>query len=140
VNPLLLGGIFDIGGKLLDKFFPDPAERARKQLELLAMQQAGELKELETRMSAILAEASSTDPWTSRARPSFLYVFYFIILSMVFLAPVIGVFAPDQMDVYFTNVGRGFAAIPEELWWAFTTGYLGYAGARTYEKNRGVAK
>lgn len=140
MNPLLIGGIFDIGGKLLDKFFPDPAVRAQKQLELLQMQQAGELKELETRMSAILAEANSTDPWTSRARPSFLYVFYFIILSMVFLAPVIGVFHPTAMDNYFANVGKGFAAIPEEMWWAFTAGYLGYAGARTIEKNRGTAK
>ena len=139
MNPLLLGGIFDIGGKLLDKFFPDPAERAQKQFELLQMQQNGELKELETRMSAILAEASSSDPWTSRARPSFLYVFYTIILCMVVVAPVIGVFHPGAMDAFFANVGKGFAAIPEEMWWAFTAGYLGYAGARTFEKRKGVA-
>ena len=139
MNPLLASGIFDIGGKILDKFFPDLAERAQKQLELLQLQQSGELKELETRMSAILAEAGSADPWTSRARPTFLYVFYFIILSMVFLAPVVGVIVPEAMDVYFANVGKGFAAIPEEMWWAFTAGYLGYAGARTFEKRKGVA-
>lgn len=136
---MLISGIFEVGSKLLDKFFPDPAERAQKQLELLQLQQSGELKELETRMSAILAEANSSDPWTSRARPSFLYVFYFIILSMVFLAPVAGVFAPEAMDAYFANVGKGFASIPEEMWWAFTAGYLGYAGARTFEKRKGVA-
>lgn len=140
MNPVLLGGVLDIGGKLIDKWFPDPAEKAKHQLELLQMQQTGELKELETRMSAILAEANSADPWTSRARPSFLYVFYFIILSMVFLAPVIGVFAPDAMDTYFSNVGKGFASIPEEMWWAFTAGYLGYAGARTFEKRKGVTR
>jgi hypothetical protein len=139
MNPLLLGGIFDIGKSLIDKLLPDPAARAKAQMDLLVLQQNGELKELETRMSAILAEANSADPWTSRARPSFLYVFYFIILSMVLVAPVVGVFAPEQMDIYFTNVGRGFAAIPEAMWWAFTTGYLGYAGARTIEKARGVA-
>ena len=140
MNPLLLGAIFDTGSKLLDKFFPDPAVRAQKQIELLTMQQNGELKELETRMSAILAEANSADPWTSRARPSFLYVFYFIILSMVFVAPVVGVFVPSAMDTYFANVGKGFASIPEEMWWAFTAGYLGYAGARTFEKNKGTTK
>lgn len=139
MNPLLISGIFEVGSKLLDKFFPDPAERAQKQIELLQLQQSGELKELETRMSAILAEASSTDPWTSRARPSFLYVFYFIILSMTVAAPVLGVFAPEAMGAFFANVGKGFAAIPEELWWAFTAGYLGYAGARTFEKRKGVA-
>ena len=139
MNPLLVGGIFEIGKSLIDKFFPDPAERARKEIELLQMQQTGELKELETRMSAILAEASSTDPWTSRARPSFLYVFYAIILTMVVVAPVIGVFHPAAMGAFFANVGKGFAAIPEEMWWAFTAGYLGYAGARTFEKRKGVA-
>jgi len=140
VNPLLIGGIFDIGGKLLDKFFPDPEERARKQLELLQMQQAGELKELETRMSAILAEANSADPWTSRARPTFLYVFYAIILGMTVVAPLFGVFNPVAMAAFYDNVGKGFDAIPEELWWTFTAGYLGYAGARTFEKRKGVAR
>ena len=140
MNPLLIGGIFDIGGKLLDKFFPDPEERARKQLELLQMQQAGELKELETRMSAILAEANSADPWTSRARPTFLYVFYAIILGMTVVAPLFGVFNPVAMAAFYDNVGKGFDAIPEELWWTFTAGYLGYAGARTFEKRKGVAR
>ena len=140
MNPLLIGGIFDIGGKLLDKLFPDPEERARKQFELLQMQQTGELKELETRMSAILAEANSADPWTSRARPTFLYVFYAIILGMTVVAPLFGVFNPVAMAAFYDNVGKGFDAIPEELWWTFTAGYLGYAGARTFEKRKGVAR
>lgn len=139
MNPLLVGAVFDMGGKLLDKFFPDPTIRAQKQLELLQMQQHGELKELETRMAAILAEANSTDPWTSRARPSFLYVFYAIILGMTIAAPVLGVFHPQAMELFFANVGKGFDAIPEEMWWTFTAGYLGYAGARTFEKRKGVA-
>ena len=140
MNPLLLSGIFEVGKGLIDKLLPDPEAKAKAQMDLLAMQQNGELKELETRMSAILAEASSADPWTSRARPSFLYVFYFIILSMTVVAPIVGVLNPAAMDVYFTNVGKGFAAIPEELWWTFTAGYLGYAGARTFEKRKGVSK
>lgn len=140
MNPLLIGGLFEIGKGLIDKLLPDPQAKAKAQMELLQMQQNGELKELETRMSAILAEASSADPWTSRARPSFLYVFYFIILSMTVVAPVLGVLNPDAMDLYFINVGKGFGAIPEELWWTFTAGYLGYAGARTFEKRKGVAK
>lgn len=140
MNPLLLGGIFDIGRTLIDKLLPDPAAKAKAQMDLLVLQQTGDLKELETRMSVILAEASSTDPWTSRARPSFLYVFYFIILAMTVLAPVIGVFQPQAMDSFFANVGKGFSAIPEELWWTFSAGYLGYAGARTFEKSKGVTK
>lgn len=140
MNPLLLGGIFEVGKSLIDKLIPDPQAKAKAQLELIQMQQNGELKELETRMGAILAEANSADPWTSRARPSFMYVFYFIILSLTVVAPIIGVFNPEAMQLFFSNVGAGFIAIPEELWWTFTAGYLGYAGARTYEKKAGVAK
>jgi hypothetical protein len=140
MDPFIVGGILELGKSLIGKLIRNPEDKAKAELDLLLMHQTGELKELETRMSAILAEANSADPWTSRARPSFLYVFYFIILSMVFIAPVIGVFAPDQMDVYFTNVGRGFAAIPDALWATFTAGYLGYAGFRTMEKRKGVAR
>lgn len=131
--------LLEMGSKLIDKLIPDPQAKAKAQLDLLSLQQNGDLKELETRMSAIIAEASSTDPWTSRARPSFLYVFYFVILSLTVVAPVIGVFNPDAMTLFFENVGKGFEAIPEELWWTFSAGYLGYAGARTFEKRKGVA-
>jgi len=30
-----LGALLDIGGKLIDKFFPDPEQKAKAQLELL---------------------------------------------------------------------------------------------------------
>ena len=139
MNPLLIGGIFDIGGKLLDKFFPDPEERARKQFELLQMQQTGELKELETRMSAILAEASSTDPWTSRARPSFLYVIYVMILMSIPLG-VLSAFEPQVADAIASGMQKWLAAIPEDLYVLFGIGYVGYAGARTWEKRKGTAR
>lgn len=139
MNPLLIGGIFDIGGKLLDKFFPDPAERAQKQLELLQMQQTGELKELETRMSAILAEASSTDPWTSRARPSFLYVIYVMILMSIPMG-VLSAFEPQMADAIAAGMQKWLAAIPEDLYVLFGVGYVGYSGARMLEKRKGTAR
>ena len=73
MDPLTISGIFGIGGKLIDKLFPDPEQRAKAQLELMKMQQAGELDDVKVQLSAIIAEAQSSDPWTSRARPSFLY-------------------------------------------------------------------
>lgn len=139
MNPLLIGGIFDIGGKLLDKFFPDPEERARKQFELLQMQQTGELKELETRMSAILAEASSTDPWTSRARPSFLYVIYVMILMSIPMG-VLSAFEPQMADAIASGMQKWLAAIPEDLYVLFGVGYVGYSGARMLEKRKGTAR
>lgn len=132
--------LFGIGEKLIDKLIPDPEAKAKAKLDLVVLQQQGELTELETRMSAILAEANSADPWTSRARPSFMYVFYFVLILLVIVAPFVGIFYPDQMAQFYTNVAAGFKAIPEAMWWAFTSGFLGYAGARTYEKTKGVAK
>ncbi len=125
---------------LLDKLIPDPAEREKAKLELLKESNQQSLQEMTASMSAILAEASSADKWTSRARPSFMYVFYFIIIGLVFVAPLVGVFYPNQMSFFLSNVGKGFAAIPEPMWWTFSAGYLGYAGARSYEKTRGAAR
>jgi hypothetical protein len=39
MNPLLLSGLFDLGKGLIDRLFPDPAQAAAAQLELLKMQQ-----------------------------------------------------------------------------------------------------
>ena len=65
---------------IIDKVIPDKDARARAKLELLALEGTQELKQIEARLSAIVAEAQSSDPWTSRARPSFLYVMYALIL------------------------------------------------------------
>ncbi len=137
---LLAGGLIEIGTTLIKRLIPDKEAQAKAELELALMQQNGELQELQTRMSAIVAEANSADPWTSRARPSFMYVFYFIIIMLTFVVPLIGVFNPDAMASFYANVATGFKAIPEEMWWTFSVGYLGYSGARSYEKRHGVTK
>lgn len=128
----LVAGLF---GKVLDKAWPDPAQRAQAALEIEKLRQSGEFKELDAAMSAILAEASSQDPWTSRARPAFMYVFYFILLALVIFAPIIGVFKPGEMKSFFEHVKFGFESVPEALWWTFSAGYLGYTTARTWEKS-----
>jgi hypothetical protein len=133
-------GIIGIGGKLIDKLIPDPDAKAKAQLELLRLQQSGELEELNAQLSVIKAEAQSNDPWTSRARPMFMYTFYFLLVALVVVAPVCGIFFPERMTAFFANVAAGFQAIPEALWWTFSAGYLGYSGARTFEKTKGVAK
>lgn len=138
IPAIIAGGLFDIGKALIDKLIPNPEANAAAQLELMKLDQNGQLNELQTRMSSILAEANSEDPWTSRARPSFMYVFYLIIIFMVMGAPIMGIFFPVQMDLFFQNVGKGFNAIPEAMWWTFSAGYLGYTGTKTFEKMRGI--
>lgn len=134
MNPLIVGGVFEMGKSLIDRLIPNPEAKAKAQMELLKMEQDGELQLMSARMSAIVAEAKSADPWTSRARPTFMYVFYLIMIALVLVGPFVGIFFPEGMDQFFVNVAHGFAAIPEAAWWTFSAGYLGYAGARTYEK------
>lgn len=46
MNPLLLSGIFQIGEKLIERFFPDPEKQAQAKLDLLKLQESGELAKL----------------------------------------------------------------------------------------------
>lgn len=134
----MIDGIFNLGSELIKRLFPDPAQKAQAELVLLEMQQRGELELFKTQLSAILAEAQSPDPWTSRARPSFMYVIYLLLL---FGLPMGFISAYDPTIA--SNISIGFKqwliAIPSDLYALFGVGYLGYAGARTWEKAKGVA-
>jgi len=121
---------FSIGEKIIDKIFPDPAERDKAKLELLKLQQEGQFRELEVQMSAILAEAKSADPWTSRARPSFLYVMYALILAAIPMG-VVSAFHPEVAARIGAGLGAWLNAIPESLWAVFGIGYTGYTVARS---------
>lgn len=78
---------------IIDKIIPDKEARAKAKLELLQLEGAQELKEIEARLAAIVAEANSSDPWTSRARPSFLYVMYVMLLFALPMG-VVAAFSP----------------------------------------------
>ena len=135
----LLSSVFAIGTKLIDKFFPDPAQKAAAQLELLKMQQSGDLEEMKTQLSAIVAEAQSADPWTSRARPSFLYVVYLLLLWSIPMG-VLTVFKPEAAAAFTTGFKAWMSAIPDPIITLFGTVMLGYVAGRSWEKVRGVAK
>lgn len=132
-------GLFSLGSEILDRVIPDPEARDKAKLELLKMEQDGRFEEMRIRLSAILAEANSADPWTSRARPSFLYVMYVMILTAIPVG-IAQVINPAAVAVFTAGVHAWLAAIPEELWWLFGAGYLGYSGARAIEKRKGVTK
>lgn len=133
----LLDGLIAPLSKLIDKIIPDPRARDAAKLELLKLQGSQELEAVRVQMSAIIAEAGSADPWTSRARPSFLYVMYAIILWAI----PMGLIAATQPEMA-KNIAAGMNAylggIPEPLWTLFGTGYLGYTVARQWGKAKGT--
>lgn len=124
--------------KVIDKLFPDPEQAAKAKMELALMEQQGHLRETEVRLSAIIMEAQSSDPWTSRARPSFLYVIYIYILAAI---PMGFMFManPEGAQQVIAGVSGWLAGIPDAMWTTFTVGYLGYVGARSLDKAK-IAK
>ncbi len=122
---------------IIDKIIPDKEERAKAKLRLIEMQGTQELKTIETRLGAIIAEANSRDPWTSRARPSFLYVMYVIILAALPMG-LLAAFDADMAQGIARGMNTYLSGLPEPLYALFGTGYLGYTAARQWGKIKGV--
>ena len=135
----IIEGIIGPIGRLIDKIIPDPEARDRAKLELLKLQGGQEMEVLKTQLSAIVSEAQSTDPWTSRARPSFLYVMYALILWAIPMG-LIAAARPEMADAIARGMNAYLAGIPEPLYALFGTGYLGYTAARSWGKAKGFEK
>ena len=124
---------------IIDKVIPDKAARERAKLELIKLEGSQEMQQVEARLSAIIAEAQSTDPWTSRARPSFLYVMYAMILWALPMG-LIAAFRPEAARDIAAGMNAYLAGLPEPLYALFGTGYLGYTAARQWGKVKGVER
>ncbi len=124
---------------LIDKVIPNPAQRDKAKLELLALQGSQEMAAISAQLSAIVAEANSHDPWTSRARPSFLYVMYTLLLFALPMG-VLAAFRPDKALAIGQGMNAYLSGLPEPLYVLFGTGYLGYTAARQWGKVAGSDK
>ena len=125
--------------ELLDKLIPDKEARARAKLELIKLEGTQEMELIEARLKAIVAEAQSSDPWTSRARPSFLYVMYVMILWALPMG-LLAAFNPSAAKEIASGMNAYLNGLPEPLYALFGTGYLGYTAARQWGKVKGVEK
>ena len=124
---------------IIDKVIPDREARDRAKLELIKLRGSQEMEALQTQLSAIVAEAGSHDPWTSRARPSFLYVMYALILWALPMG-VISALSPGVARGIAEGMGAYLGALPEPLYVLFGTGYLGYTVTRQWGKIAGSDK
>ena len=131
----LLGPITSI----IDKVIPDQAARDRAKLDLLELQGTRELQQVEAQLSAIVAEAGSRDRWASRARPSFLYVMYALILWALPMG-VLAAFRPGMAAAIGSGMNAYLGGLPDSLYALFGTGYLGYTAARQWGKVAGTDK
>jgi hypothetical protein len=135
----LLGTIIGPISAIIDKVIPDKAARERAKLELIALEGTQELRLIEAQLQAIVAEAQSHDPWTSRARPSFLYVMYAMILFALPMG-LLSAISPQAAADIASGINTYLNGLPEPLYALFGTGYLGYTAARQWGKSRGTDK
>ena len=133
MNPLILGGIFDLGKSLIDRFVPDPAEKAKAEMEMLRMAADGELKQVIAQLEINAREAAHPSIFVAGWRPFFgwsggIGFIYATILqpALAWLAAIKGWPAPPSLNL--------------DLLWVVITGMLGIGGLRTFEKAKGVTK
>ena len=77
------------------------------------------------------------DPWITRARPTFLYVMYTLLLGAI-PAGLIAAVRPQMAQALAAGMAAYLNASPEPLYALFGTGYLGYTLARSWGKAKGV--
>lgn len=101
--------IVAVGMKLLDKFFPDPEQKAKAQLELLQMQQNGELAQINAEIAQnqeITKRWQSdmgSDSWLAKnIRPLVLL----IILGGYFTFALLSAFDIDTNKSYVELLGN----------------------------------
>jgi len=132
--------LLDIGSKVIDRLWPDPTQAAAAKIELLKMQQTGELAQLAAntdlakgQLDVNKAEAGNGSLFTSGWRPfvgwtcgaAFAYKFVlapFIVLGLTAAGHPISLPVLD-----FTEMST------------ILLGMLGLGGMRTVEKIKGVA-
>jgi hypothetical protein len=121
-----IGALIDIGGKILDKVFPDPAQEEQAKLKLLEMQQNGELAKLNAdvaeqhELTERLSADMGSDSWLSKnIRPM---VLIFILLAYTGFA-IASMFDFETRGNYVELLGN---------WGMVVMSF--YFGGRTFEK------
>ena len=130
---ILSGGVGQLFKDVVGTFKESPEDKAKfqaaidaNQAQIALAQIALETKaqdvlarETEAASANIRAEAASGDKYTSRARPSVIYVIL-VILSCNYIV--------------FPLAGKAALVFPDALFWLFGSCVLGYTGARTWDK------
>lgn len=140
MNPLLLGGLFDVAKSIIGRVWPDPTQQAEAQRKLLEMQQTGELAILaaETDLAKLqiqtnIEEAKSTSLLVAGWRPFVGWIGGFALAYAALLEPLMRFVA----QVFFGYVGD-FPAIDTSLTMQVLFGLLGLGAFRTVEKVKGA--
>ena len=111
----------DVGGKLIDRLWPDPAQKAQAQIALLELAQKGELAEFSARAEIVKTEAASSHWLAANWRPIVMLVFCGLIVARWF-----GWAAPNLSEAEYLK-----------LWSIVEFGLGGYVLGRSAERISG---
>lgn len=125
--------VLDIGGKLIDRLWPDPTEKAKAQLELFRLQQSGELQIISGQLDINKEEAKNASIFVSGWRPAVGWM-------------CVAACGWNWIGMSIINTAAQFLAHPVVLKPAdisemlpILVGMLGIGGFRTIEKLNGKA-
>jgi hypothetical protein len=134
------GAVFDFASKVIDKIFPDPEKKAAAQLELLKLQQTGELAQLaavtslaQGQLSVNAVEAANASTFVAGWRPFVGWVCGFGLAYSAILEPV----ARFTAAVVYKYSGA-FPPIDTTITMQILMGMLGLGVMRSYDKKNGV--
>jgi len=137
-----LGSLFDFGGKLIDKLFPDPQKAQEAKIELFKLQQNGELALLaaETdlakgQIGINVEEAKSATFFVSGWRPACGWVGAAGLAYSAIVEP----FARFISAVGFGYTGV-FPVIDTTITMQILFGLLGLGAMRSFDKKQGTSK
>jgi hypothetical protein len=121
-----LDTVLNVGMKILDKFFPDPEQKAKAQLELLKMQQEGDFKKIE-------ADIVEQQELTKRQQADMLSDSWLSknIRPMTLIAILTGYFVFAMMSAYGMNAHQAYVELLGQ-WGMLIMSF--YFGGRTLEK------
>lgn len=129
-----ISAALDIGGKLIDRLWPDPAQRDAAKLELLKLQQSGDLAIITGQLEVNKEEAKSASVFVSGWRPFIGWVcgmacaWNWIGLPVVKAGLLVAGHSLDLRPADLTEM------LPVLM------GMLGLGGLRTIEKLNGQAR
>ena len=129
-----VSALLDIGGKVMDRLWPDPVQAAAAKLELFKLQQSGELAVIAGQLDINKAEAANPSVFVSGARPFILWV----CGSGFAIQFVVGPLAEWGSALYGHPVK--FPQMDMATLMPLLLGMLGLSGYRTIERVNGVAR
>ena len=133
MSPLLIAPVFEVAKSLIERWFPDPAQKAQAEAAFLAMTQEQEFKKIIAQLEVNAKEAASPHMFVAGWRP-----FVGWCSGLGFLYATIG--QPILAWLALMNGTVEPPVIDSDLLLTVLGGMLGLGTLRTFEKVKGATK